>query len=85
MNAILWNLEFANLSFFEGGQRACRQLADLLPFIDMPELEHCDNLFLRHSGRRHSDADRGRRGFNGTKPDMVTAEERLRILAGEGT
>ena len=41
----------------------------------MPPLEHCDDLFLRYFDRWYSDADRHRRGFQGTKPDMFTAEQ----------
>lgn len=40
----------------------------------MPDLEHCDDLFLRYFDRWYSDEDRKRRGFPATKPDMMAGE-----------
>lgn len=49
----------------------------------MPKLEHCDKLFLRYFDPWYSNADRGRRGFKATKPDMFTVERFIGAVASE--
>jgi len=40
--------------------------------IDLP---HCDELFLRYFDRWYDEEDRTRRGFQATRPDLVTLDE----------